>query len=437
MKRIGIILMMALVNMLKANCQTDTSVSVIAQVEGIAFENNLTWQQVLRKAKEENKYIFVDCYASWCAPCKWMDQYVYANDTVGDFMNRAFVALKVQMDTTQQDSTEVRDWYVMAHEIGEQYRIRNLPTYLFFTSDGHAVHKAIGRVNIPDFLTLAKGAMDPHEQYYTLLDQYRQGTLQYSFMPNFANAAKRLHEDSLSSAVAIDYLRYLGEQPEKDLWTKDNLRFIESYDKVIHYGDRIFQRYFHDRMRIDSIMGSEGYADGQINQVAYNEEIRPRIDAGIKDRLEPDWRFMERSIKRKYGIAFVQVNVLMGQEVYYRSIGKWDKYVKYFVLEMQITHIENWPPGRGTSFALNNNAFEVFKYSKQKKELEAALSWLNRALTMNAYQGEELDTKANLLYKLGRASEAITYEERAHSLAPDDKNIEESYDKMKIGQPTW
>jgi tetratricopeptide (TPR) repeat protein len=146
---------------------------------------------------------------------------------------------------------------------------------------------------------------------------------------------------------------------------------------------------------------------------------------------------MERTIEKKYGASFAQINVLMGREAYYQGIRKWDKYVKYFVLEMQITHIENWPPGRGTSFGLNNNAFEVFKYSKRRKELEEALSWIDRALTMNAYQAEELDTKANLLYKLGRRSEAITCEEKAHDLAPDAKDIQETYEKMKNGQPTW
>jgi thiol:disulfide interchange protein len=44
--------------------------------KGINFENNLSWEQVKEKAKAENKYIFVDCYATWCGPCKAMDKEV-------------------------------------------------------------------------------------------------------------------------------------------------------------------------------------------------------------------------------------------------------------------------------------------------------------------------------------------------------------------------
>jgi thiol-disulfide isomerase/thioredoxin len=405
--------------------------------KGIVFENHLTWQQVVQKAKADNKYIFVDCYASWCGPCKWMDQHVYTNDTVGDFVNKSFVAVKVQMDTTRHDVAGIMAWYTSAHEMDEQYRIRAYPTYLFFSPDGQAVHKAIGAADVRDFLALARAAMDPRQQYYTLLTQYERGTQQYGLMPYLINTAKRVYDDSLSSVIAVDYLNYLGGLADKDLWTKDNIEFIGTYGKVIHYGDKIFQRYLRAKVQIDSIIGSAGYADRLINEVAYNEEISPGIDAGIKDDSEPNWHLMTKMIKKKYGAAFVRENMLIGKEEYYRSIKKWDKYATYFVLHMQSADIENWPPGRATSLGLNNNAFEVFKYSKRRKELEEALSWIDRALTMNVYQVQELDTKANLLYKLGRNNEAITWEEKSHNLAPGDKDIQANYEKMKNGQPTW
>lgn len=37
--------------------------------QGIQFAD-LTWQDALKKAKKENKIIFVDIYATWCGPCK-------------------------------------------------------------------------------------------------------------------------------------------------------------------------------------------------------------------------------------------------------------------------------------------------------------------------------------------------------------------------------
>ena len=50
--------------------------------KGIRFEKGLSWQQMLDKAKVEGKYVFVDCYATWCLPCKWMDKNIYTSEKV-------------------------------------------------------------------------------------------------------------------------------------------------------------------------------------------------------------------------------------------------------------------------------------------------------------------------------------------------------------------
>lgn len=42
------------------------------------------WDSILKKAKAENKIIFVDCYFEGCMPCKQMDLKVYPDKNVGD-----------------------------------------------------------------------------------------------------------------------------------------------------------------------------------------------------------------------------------------------------------------------------------------------------------------------------------------------------------------
>ena len=38
--------------------------------KGIQFLDNEPWEEVVKKAKKQRKLIFVDCYTSWCGPCK-------------------------------------------------------------------------------------------------------------------------------------------------------------------------------------------------------------------------------------------------------------------------------------------------------------------------------------------------------------------------------
>src|SRR5689334_7898174 len=39
---------------------------------GVQWTTGLSWEQVKQKAQLEKKYIFLDCLATWCGPCKMM-----------------------------------------------------------------------------------------------------------------------------------------------------------------------------------------------------------------------------------------------------------------------------------------------------------------------------------------------------------------------------
>src|SRR5436190_21670739 len=99
---------------------------------GIQFDKNLSWQQLLLKAKQKHKYIFVDCYATWCAPCKKMELEVFPQKEVGEYMNSHFISVRVQMDTSKYDSEYTRNWYNDAHSLERQFKVSAFPTYLFF-----------------------------------------------------------------------------------------------------------------------------------------------------------------------------------------------------------------------------------------------------------------------------------------------------------------
>ncbi len=72
------------------------------------FERGLSWQQVKEKAKSQNKYIFIDCYTTWCSPCKAMDKDVFSDKSVADLFNDKFVSFKLQMDKSDKDDDEVK-----------------------------------------------------------------------------------------------------------------------------------------------------------------------------------------------------------------------------------------------------------------------------------------------------------------------------------------
>ncbi len=79
-----------------------------AQDKGINFQHEASWKEIQAKAKAENKYIFMDCFTTWCGPCKYMSSTIFPLQEVGEFMNDKFVSVKVQLDTTSNDNESVK-----------------------------------------------------------------------------------------------------------------------------------------------------------------------------------------------------------------------------------------------------------------------------------------------------------------------------------------
>ncbi len=93
------------------------------------FEKSKTLMAVLDKAKEENKLVFVDFYASWCMPCKMMDEDVFTNKELGHIYNKNFINYKINVEESN------------GANIAALYEIKYYPTLMFLDSSGNVVVK--------------------------------------------------------------------------------------------------------------------------------------------------------------------------------------------------------------------------------------------------------------------------------------------------------
>ena len=79
-----------------------------AQSKGITFEQTKEWKKVLKKAKKEKRLIFIDCYTSWCGPCKMLSSQVFTREDVGNQFNADFVPSQLWFSWTR---TRIR-WFI-------------------------------------------------------------------------------------------------------------------------------------------------------------------------------------------------------------------------------------------------------------------------------------------------------------------------------------
>jgi len=443
-----------------------------AQEKGILFINDKNWQEIKKIARDENKFIFIDCFASWCGPCKAMEKDVYSDEKVANYFNNKFINLKVQMDITPKDDDHVKQWYVDAKVIGQLYKINAYPCFLFFSPDGEIVHKGLGLQSVDDFLRLAANAMDPENQYYTLLKQYQSDKLDTGSMKSFARMARSLGETELSENVAKSYIDKLDGN---ELYTKDNISFL--YDFTKSTKDRGFGIIRDNIPKIHQIENNWDEANSKVflEIIIYNEEIKPFEKSHDG---KPDWNEMVKNIQ-KFGVLGNATFDIYKPDIIFRieilpflktgtnwvnilpaikkmHTGKGEEFlvgstVVYFcnnIISGTQKNCGNFISAAtyySKNFASylkpdpqNSWAWIVFQHSSDKIELTKALEWSHNAVEMtNQADGAYLDTYANLLYKLGRIKEAITWEGKALEISHNDQAIANALIKMKNGAPTW
>lgn len=123
--------------------------------QGIQFSEG-SWTDIQKKAKSENKYIFVDAYAVWCGPCKWMAKNIFTDKTVGEVFNKNFVSYKFDMEKGE------------GPDFAKKYNVHFYPTYLFFNPNGELVHVSGGAKEAKAFITDAENALNPEKQLFSL-----------------------------------------------------------------------------------------------------------------------------------------------------------------------------------------------------------------------------------------------------------------------------
>jgi thioredoxin-related protein len=128
-----------------------------------AGENDLKWltfNQGLTEAKKLNKKILVDVFTDWCKWCKVMDKETYGNDTVISLINKHFVVVK--LDAESSNKVFYDDKTFTERTLSGAFGVDGYPTTLFLDSDGLSITSADGYIKAPMFIDILKFIGEDH-----------------------------------------------------------------------------------------------------------------------------------------------------------------------------------------------------------------------------------------------------------------------------------
>lgn len=136
-----------------------TSVLAIALLVGLghgsAFgaeptaKGKVTWtasfSEGVRQAKAQGKPLMVDFFATWCGPCKMMDQKTYTDAAVQSELAN-WISVRVDVDRDPR--------------LSQQYKIKSIPTTVLFTADGKPISSTSGFMPPKEFISLLSKARE-------------------------------------------------------------------------------------------------------------------------------------------------------------------------------------------------------------------------------------------------------------------------------------
>lgn len=128
-------------------------VCVAAMLLASATFAQVKWEEgtlnlALKKAKESGKeLVFLDCYATWCGPCQYMAKSVFTTKEAGDYFNKKFVNIKIDMEKGE------------GINLARQFKIQGYPTFIILNSNGKELGRIVGGAEIKQFIQKVEGVL--------------------------------------------------------------------------------------------------------------------------------------------------------------------------------------------------------------------------------------------------------------------------------------
>lgn len=391
--------------------------------QGIDFQQG-TWKEVLKKAQELNKPVFVDIYTTWCGPCKRMSADIFPLKEVGDVYNQQFICYKID--------AEKGEGILLA----KKYDVKFYPTYLFINPDESLIMKAIGSMPADEFIALTdkvKAELSDTKTQTDWNNEYDSKKSDPAYLLAYMEKRMKL---GLPNAAILD--QYLSVLPASERATEKILEFYQIESRDIKINSLAYKNLEDNESQIVANSGNLIFSlRSYIIDNTFRESCKMKDENMLKLVIAENNKLPKsanpKSEEEFYMNYYKRINDIQKYTSYANSVcSKLMMVSKDSVLKMDKRNQSKY------SQSLNEVAWTHFEKVSDAKALKNAVNWSKRTVELQPDNYSYLDTYANLLFKTGKINKAIEQQTLAISLAKklgeDTKDLEETLQKMKSGQ---
>lgn len=223
-------------------------------------------EKVQQRASDQQLMLFVDVYATWCGPCKVMDQEVYSDPAVADYMNAHFVSVKMDGET----------------EYGRVYaaeqRLEGYPSMFIFSDEGEPVNGIIGYTPAEELIPLLKETEENYRTVKRYRALYSRGTLEDQDFAGFVAAVRSMGNQEEAERLAGEYMDRIMDERLSD----SDISVVAFYTDL---GDKWWPSFSSDPERLKGVLGDD-YSLAL--EKIYNNSLVKAVeeeDAGLVSRI--------------------------------------------------------------------------------------------------------------------------------------------------------
>lgn len=371
---------------------------------GIKFTKG-TWNEILLKAKQEKKLIFVDFYADWCGPCKWMSKEVFTEASVGDFFNENFINVQIDAESEFLD-------------LVERSTIDAYPTLIFFDANDNEINRSVGALDIEDLLDFGRSSLGPENYEQAYLDNPKdpKSVWEYASALNASDPGK--------ASMVIE--EYFTEVESSQLIETNNWKMIE---KFINPSSVIFEEVFNNIEDFYQTHGDElmNYMLTSVNYLI-DEAVEESDLSLINKSAEIEFKSRSLANTASYDKDYYR---LESTYIYHYKRDEFDQFVSVYDKLVRKYLWEDESELASSILSMNQNYLEE---NPDSPHAEIIQNWCDRCVSLDEDSWKGYYAKAVTNYSIGDEDKAVELAKIALKKTDDDElkgSIEEWIDGIE------
>ncbi len=365
---------------------------------GIRFFSG-SWEDAKRESRKTGKPIFIDFYADWCGPCKWMERDIFTDEEVGEYFNANFINMRIDAERDELDLVEFID-------------LEAYPTLVYFDSEGKILLKSVGALGVQELIESGEKAI----KRPSVKSQFDEDPTNYDNLVLYIETV----DDDQAEELAIKYLNSL---PTEEWRSSESWNLISGYitdfrSDVVRYvieNDEYFSTNF------------DGYTEFILQEILSNI-LQTAID-------EEDLELLQSAIDvevsaRKLGDLLEYPEEYYSLETQYMYYLYTDDNEMYFEKVSQLVQDYLWEDSDAISNIVVDVAEQLFLDEEYMGEI---IRWVIHAIEIDSNWHTQF-AASYCYYMIDEYSSALEHAQRSKRLNTDEGiegQLEEYIDQIK------